>query len=105
MAYAIIRTGGKQFRVSPGDVVRVPSLAGKETGESIEFTEVLASGDESGGVRLGAPIIDGARVVGTIVEHGRGPKIIVFKFKRRKQYKRKKGHRQGYTSVQIDSIA
>ena len=104
MAYAIIRTGGKQFRVSPGDVVRIPSLAGKEAGENIEFTEVLASGDESG-IRLGAPIIDGARVVGTIVEHGRGPKIIVFKFKRRKQYKRKKGHRQGYTSVLIDSIA
>lgn len=104
MAYAIIRTGGKQFRVSPGDVVRVPSLAGKETGENIEFTEVLASGDESGEVRLGAPIIDGARVVGTIVEHGRGPKIIVFKFKRRKNYARKQGHRQKFTEVRIKDI-
>jgi large subunit ribosomal protein L21 len=104
VAYAIIRTGGKQFRVSPGDVVRIPSLDGKEAGDSIEFTEVLAAGDDSG-VRLGAPIVDGARVTATVVKQGRGPKIIVFKFKRRKQYKRKKGHRQGFTAVQIEAIA
>lgn len=104
MAYAIIRTGGKQFRVSPGDVVRVPSLSGKNEGDSVEFTEVLAAGDESS-VRLGAPTVDGARVTGTVLKNGRGPKIIVFKFKRRKQYKRKQGHRQGFTAVKIEAIA
>ena len=104
MAYAIIRTGGKQFRVTPGDVVRVPSLAGKNEGDTVEFGEVLVASDD-GGVRLGAPILDGARVTGTVLKSGRAPKIIVFKFKRRKQYKRKQGHRQGFTAVKIDSIA
>lgn len=103
MAYAIIRTGGKQFRVNDGDVVRVPSLADKKEGDQVEF-EALVTGTDAG-VRIGAPTVDGARVVGTVVKHGRGPKIIVFKFKRRKQFKRKKGHRQGYTAVKIDSIA
>lgn len=103
VAYAIIRTGGKQFRVSPGDVVRVPSLADKQEGDAVEF-EVLVSGDENG-TRVGTPLLDGAKVSGTVVKHGRGPKIIVFKFKRRKQYKRTKGHRQGFTAVKIDAIA
>ncbi len=103
MAYAIIRTGGKQFRVSPGDVVRVPSLADKKEGDAVEF-EVLVSGDENG-VQIGAPVLDGAKVSGTVVKHGRSPKIIVFKFKRRKQYKRTKGHRQGFTSVKIEAFA
>jgi large subunit ribosomal protein L21 len=103
MAYAIIRTGGKQFRVSPGDVVRVPSLADTNEGDAVEFAEVLVAGDDNG-VRLGAPTVAGASVSGTIVKHGRGEKIIVFKFKRRKQYKRKQGHRQGFTAVRIDSI-
>lgn len=104
MAYAIIRTGGKQFRVSPGDVVRVPTLADKNEGDTVEFDQVLAAGDDNG-VRIGAPIVNGARVTATVVKNGRGPKIIVFKFKRRKQYKRTKGHRQGFTAVKIDSIA
>jgi large subunit ribosomal protein L21 len=104
MAYAIIRTGGKQFRVSPGDVVRIPTLAGKNEGDPIEFDDVLAAGDDDG-VRIGAPAVSGARVTATVVKTGRGPKIIVFKFKRRKQYKRTKGHRQGFTAVKIDSIA
>lgn len=103
MAYAIIRTGGKQFRVSPGDVVQVPSLADKNAGDAVEF-EVLVSGDENG-VQIGAPVLDGAKVTGTVVKNGRGPKIIVFKFKRRKQYRRTKGHRQGFTSVKIEAIA
>lgn len=104
MAYAIIRTGGKQFRVSPGDVVRVPSLADKNAGDAIEFTDVLVTGDDNG-VKIGAPAVDGVRVTGTVVKNDRGAKIIVFKFKRRKQYKRKQGHRQGYTAVKIDAIA
>lgn len=103
MSYAIIRTGGKQFRVSPGDVIRVPTLANKE-GDKIEFEEVLVSGDDNG-VRIGAPTIAGARVTATVLKNGRGPKIIVFRFKRRKHYKRTKGHRQGFTAIKIDSIA
>ena len=104
MSYAIIRAGGKQFRVSPGDVIRVPTLADKNEGDKIEFDEVLVSGDDAG-VRIGAPTIAGARVTATVVKNGRGPKIIVFKFKRRKHYKRIKGHRQGFTSIKIESIA
>ena len=101
MAYAIIRTGGKQFRVEEGASVRVPALD-KEAGETVEF-EVLATGGGEG-TRAGAQAVAGARVAGTIVEHGRGDKVIVFKKKRRKQYKRKQGHRQGYTTVKIDTI-
>jgi large subunit ribosomal protein L21 len=103
VAYAIIRTGGKQFKVSPGDVVRIPTLEEKNEGDSVEFTEVLASGDGKE-VQIGSPTVDGARVTGTVVKNGRGPKIIVFKFKKRKQYKRKQGHRQNFTAVKIDSI-
>ena len=102
MAYAIIRSGGKQFRVDEGATVRVPSL-GKRTGTAVEF-EVLIVGGGEGGTKVGAPLVDGARVAGTVVAHGRGEKIIVFKKKRRKQYKRTQGHRQDYTSVKIDSI-
>ncbi len=103
MAYAIIRTGGKQFRVSPGDIVRVPSLADKNEGDTVSFADVLVAGDDNG-VRIGTPALSGASVTGTVLKQGRAPKIIVFKFKRRKQYKRKQGHRQGFTAVKIDSI-
>ncbi|PYS91551.1 MAG: 50S ribosomal protein L21 [Acidobacteria bacterium] len=102
MAYAIIRTGGKQFRVEAGARLRVPALD-QETGETVEF-EVLAVSGGDDGTRAGAQAVAGARVAGTVVEHGRGDKVIVFKKKRRKQYKRKQGHRQGYTTVKIDSI-
>ncbi len=103
VAYAIIRTGGKQFRVTAGEVVRIPSLAGKNEGEQVEFDQVLLAADEQG-VRLGTPLVEGAKVTGTVLKQGRAPKIIVFKFKRRKQYKRKQGHRQGFTEVRIDSL-
>ena len=102
MAYVIIRSGGKQFRVSPGEVVRVPSIADKNAGDAVEF-EVLTAGDDNG-VRIGNPTISGASVTGTVVKHGRGPKIIVFKFKRRKHFKKTKGHRQGFTEVKIESV-
>ncbi|HEX8073253.1 MAG TPA: 50S ribosomal protein L21 [Pyrinomonadaceae bacterium] len=102
MAYAIIRTGGKQFRVEEGATVRVPALD-EEAGAAVEF-EALVVGGTEGGTRVGAPAVEGARVAGTVVEHGRGDKIIVFKKKRRKQYKRKQGHRQGFTAVKIESI-
>ena len=103
MAYAIIRSGGKQFRVSPGDVVRVPSIADKNAGDTVAF-DVLTAGDDNG-VRVGSPTVDGASVTGTVVKHGRGPKIIVFKFKKRKGFKKTKGHRQGFTEVKIESLA
>jgi large subunit ribosomal protein L21 len=101
MSYAIIRSGGKQFRVAEGETVRLPSL-NEEAGKSVEFEVLVVGGDNE--TRVGSPIVDGARVAGTIVEHGRGDKIIVFKMKRRKQYKRTQGHRQNYTAVKIDSI-
>lgn len=96
MSYAIIRTGGKQFAVEEGQTVRVPSIDKKE-GEKVEI-EALLSG-EGKDVKLG-----GATVNATVVGHGRGEKIIVFKKKRRKQYKRKQGHRQDYTEITIDKI-
>ena len=101
MPYAIIRSGGKQFRVEEGAVVRLPSI-NKGAGEAVEL-EALVVGTADG-VRVGAPLVDGARVAGTVVDHGRGDKIIVFKMKRRKQYKRTQGHLQNYTTVRIDSI-
>ena len=101
MGYAIIRAAGTQLRVSQGQVVRIPSVA-QAVGSSIEF-EVLARGDGNG-VEIGSPLVDGAHVSGTIVEHGRGRKVIVFKYKRRKQYKKTHGHRQNFTAVRIDSI-
>ena len=102
MTYAIIRTGGKQYRVEPGKTIRIPSLAG-DAGQRVEFTEVLLGSDGSN-VRSGVPMLEGAKVTGEIVRQGRGDKIVVFKFKRRKGYARKQGHRQGYTEVRINDI-
>jgi len=102
VAYAIIRSGGKQFRVSPGDVLRVPSIADKNAGDAVEFDVLTTGGDN--GVQIGSPIVDGTSVTGTVVKHGRAPKIIVFKFKRRKGYKKTKGHRQGFTEIKIGTI-
>ena len=101
MAFAIIRSGGKQFRVEKDAKVRVPSISG-EVGTSVEL-EVLASGDGEN-TKVGAPLVEGAKVSATVVDHGRDAKIVVFKKKRRKQYKRTKGHRQGFTTLKIDSI-
>ena len=102
MTYAIIRTGGKQYRAEPGKTLRIPSLAGEAGGE-VEFNEVLL-GSADGSVRTGVPTLSGARVTAEIVKHGLGDKIVVFKFKRRKNYARKQGHRQGYTEVRIKNI-
>ena len=101
MAYAIIQTGGKQFRVSEGEVVRVPTLTA-EVGDAVEF-DTLATGDGDT-IKIGTPVLDGVRVSGTVVEHGRGKKIIVFKMKRRKQYKKTHGHRQNFPAVKIESL-
>ncbi len=102
MPYAIIRTAGKQFRVEPGKTVRLPSLAGA-AGDEVTFGEVLL-GAEGDTVQTGAPLVKNAKVTGEIVRHGLGDKIVVFKFKRRKNYARKQGHRQGFTEVRIREI-
>ncbi|MBC7791216.1 MAG: 50S ribosomal protein L21 [Anaerolineae bacterium] len=102
MSYAIIRTGGKQFRVEPGKTVRIPSLVG-EAGEQIEFDDVLL-GSDGDKIQTGLPTLSGAKVTAEIVKHGRGEKIVVFKMKRRKNYARKQGHRQGFTEVRINDI-
>jgi large subunit ribosomal protein L21 len=103
MPYAIIRQLGKQFRVEPGKTIRLPSLEG-HAGTPVTFAEVLLHSDGST-VRTGAPHIAGASVTGEIVRHGLGDKIVVFKFKRRKNYARKQGHRQGFTEVRIQDIS
>jgi large subunit ribosomal protein L21 len=98
--YAVIRTGGKQYRVAPGDVIRVETQGTGSEG-SVEFNDVLAvSGGEG---QIGKPAE--ARVVGEVVEQGRGAKVLVFHYKRKKQYKKLRGHRQGYTAVRITEIA
>jgi large subunit ribosomal protein L21 len=102
MTYAIFRTGGKQFRAEPGKTLRIPSLSA-EAGTSVEFSDVLL-GSNDGNVRLGVPTLSGAKVTGEIVKHGLGEKIVVFKFKRRKNYAKKQGHRQGFTEVRITDI-
>jgi large subunit ribosomal protein L21 len=103
MAYAIIKTGGKQFRVEEGATIRVPSID-KRAGEAVELDALMLAGGD-GKTKVGSTLEDGgARVAATVVDHGRDDKIIVFKKKRRKHYKRKQGHRQGYTTLKIDSI-
>lgn len=100
--YAVIETGGKQYRVAAGDSVRVERLPG-DVGSEVEFDKVVAVCNEAGQVLTGADL-EQARVKATITEHGRGKKIVVFKFKRKKQYKRTTGHRQAFTRVQVDEI-
>src|SRR5688572_8217410 len=100
MAYAVIKTGGKQFVVEKGSTIRIPSVAA-EAGKSIELDTLLSS---TAGEGADGAIVGAAKVSATVVDHGRGAKIVVFKKKRRKHYKRKQGHRQGYTTITIDSI-
>ena len=100
--YAIVRTGGKQYRVEPGDVVRLEHLEAKP-GSSVTLDDVLLVGGE-GEVRVGAPRLDGVSVVGTVVEQGRDAKIRVFKYKKRKHYRRTRGHRQAFTAVRIERV-
>ena len=101
MATAVIRTGGKQYRVSEGDTLAVELLAGNP-GDDVQFSDVLFVGGDS--PKVGKPLVSGAKVTGQIVAHDRGERLVVFKFKRRKRYKRKNGHRQHFTSVKITSI-
>jgi len=99
--YAVIRAGGKQYRVAPGDVIRVESQSNGVHGQ-VEFGDVLAVSSAEG--QISKPQSE-ARVVGEVLEHGRGDKILVFHYKRKKQYKKLRGHRQGFTAVRITEIA
>jgi large subunit ribosomal protein L21 len=98
---AIIRTGGKQYRVSPGSVLKVEKLPVAQ-GAAVEFEVLLAGTGEH--VQIGTPLVAGARVTGEVVSHGRGVKIIVYKFRKRANYRKKQGHRQAYTEVRITAI-
>ena len=100
--YAILETGGKQYKVRPGDTLQVEKLPA-EPGATVELDRVLmvADGDE---VRIGTPLVDCARVVAEVVDQRRGPKIVVFKYKPKKNYRRRTGHRQSLTRLQITSI-
>ena len=101
--FAIINIAGKQFRVQEGDQIKVPQLS-TEAGKSLVFNKVLLT-NEGGRVELGSPLVSNASVSATVVDHGRDRKIRIFKKKRRKGYKRKNGHRQGFSLVKIDSIS
>ena len=100
--YAVIRSGGKQYRVAPGQTIRLETVAG-EVGAKVELEDVLLVENE-GNVQVGSPLIANAKVQATVLEHDRAKKILVFKKKRKKQYRRTQGHRQDYTAVRIDNI-
>ena len=100
--YAVIKTGGEQYRVAQGDRLRVEKLAGN-VGDTVTLGEVLLVG-EGDGVKVGAPMVNGAKVAAKIIAQDRGKKIIIFKFRRRKNYRRKTGHRQPFTALEITGI-
>jgi len=101
--HAVIKTGGKQYRVAPGDTLKVETLTA-EVGHQIMLSEVLSVTDGTD-VKVGSPLVDGASVLATVVSHGRHDKVTIFKMKRRKHYQKHQGHRQNYTELRIDSIA
>ena len=103
MSYAVIATGGKQYKVRQGDVLQVEKLTG-EVGSEVVFDQVLMVSDGENAT-VGTPVVEGATVTGHITAQGRGRKVLVFKQKRRKRYRQKNGHRQPYTAVKIDSIS
>ena len=101
--YAVFETGGKQFRAEPGLKVRVPALAAEE-GSTVTFDRVLLTGEEDGDPAVGTPTVEGAAVRAEVLAHGKDQKVIIFKRKRRKGYRKKQGHRQKFTEVRIDEI-
>jgi large subunit ribosomal protein L21 len=101
--YAVIATGGKQYRVAEGDVIRVEKLSA-EAGSSVDFDKVLLVG-EGDSVKVGAPYVDGGKVSATVKAHGRGKKVEIVKFRRRKHHRKQMGHRQDYTEIQITGIS
>jgi large subunit ribosomal protein L21 len=104
--YAVIRTGGKQYRVASGEVVKVERLDG-EVGDTIAFDQVLMVGDAQDGAepKIGSPLVEGAQVTAEVLEQGKAPKVLVFKKRRRKNYRRTRGHRQLQTVLRIRDIA
>jgi len=102
--YAVFRTGGKQFRAEPGARLRIPSMD-VEPGSSVVFDDILLAGDGAETVQVGTPTLDGASVKAEVIRHGRTDKIIVFKKKKRKGYKKKQGHRQGFTEIRVEEVA
>jgi large subunit ribosomal protein L21 len=100
--YAVIETGGKQYRVAPGQIIEVDTISG-DIGSEVEFDRVLAISNDANELTLGE-VLRSARVRGKIAGHGRGNKVLVFKFKRKKQYKRTIGHRQNFTRIQVEEI-
>mgnify|MGYP006426577191 FL=1 len=100
--YAIIKTGGKQYRVEEGLIIKIEKLSAEE-GEDVEFDQVLALSDDNG-FKAGSPLVDGASVRGKVIEQGKNKKIIVFKYKPKIRYRKKTGHRQPYTRVLIEDI-
>jgi large subunit ribosomal protein L21 len=101
--YAVIKTGGKQYRVSQGDTLRLETLDGS-AGDSIEFDQVLMVG-EGADVKIGTPLVDGGKVTATIKSQGRGKKVEIIKFRRRKHHMKRMGHRQNYTEVEITGVS
>lgn len=101
--YAVIKTGGKQYKVSPGDILKVESLAG-EKGATLELSEVLLV-EKDGSVTLGKPTVAGAKVTAEVMRQGRGKKVLVFKHKRRKSYRKMNGHRQNFTELKVKEIS
>lgn len=101
--HAVIKTGGKQYTVNPGDIIDVELLSG-DPGDAIEFNEVLMVSNDNGDVVVGSPMVENAVVKAKIIKEKKGKKIIIFKFKRRKDYRNKNGHRQRYTTVEITDI-
>jgi large subunit ribosomal protein L21 len=101
-AYAVIKTGGKQYRVASGDEVRFERLTG-EVGETVAFDQVLLFSDGET-IEVGRPLVENSEVVGRITHHGKSKKVMIYKYKRRKDYRRKKGHRQQFTLVRIEDI-
>lgn len=100
--YAIFRAAGFQYRAEPGDTLKLPTLPA-EPGQQVEFDEVLLGATEDD-VVVGRPLVSGAKVVAEVLRHGRGDKVIVWKFRRRENYRRKQGHRQGFTEVRVRSV-
>ena len=100
--YAVIKTGGKQYRVAEGDKLRLETLTAEE-GASIDFDDVLMVGNGDD-VKVGAPVVEGAKVTATVNAHGRGKKVEIVKFRRRKHYRKRQGHRQNYTEVVVTGI-
>ena len=102
--YAVFQTGGKQYRAQPGTRLRIPTLQA-EPGAKVTFDHVLLAGEEGSPIHVGTPTVAGATVTAEILRHGRSPKVMLFKRKRRDGYRRKKGHRQGFTEIRVEAVA